>query len=171
MDAQTQAWFAQVLQNLSHAGADGQAMAAYLHRRRVGFGFRQQDTGAMWRPINRIYLNYPQYSLETSPNDSYMLSLMAHEARHLQQGLLTAFSVYGELDAWKLGFRVYKDLGGSFPNPAFQAILDLPLSGSRSVLRQAVVLMKEFSPVYQAEKLPLYPLTREAWYWLTRQEM
>ena len=76
----------------------------------------------------------------------------------------------GELDTWQVGFRVHRTLAGDHPYSAFKAILDLSLSWSRDVLKDARHLMKEFSPGYRFDQMPFYPLHKEAVFWETGNE-
>jgi hypothetical protein len=96
--------------------------------------------------------------------------LIIHEARHLQQGLVTALSVYGELDAWQLEFGVYHRVKGRYPHPAIAELMQLPLMGDRAVLKKAAGLMQDYAGKgYRVDLLPLYPLGREIQSWFARK--
>jgi hypothetical protein len=144
------------------------------HRTKIGFSRQSASTGAIWFIDGNIYLNSRYYSLQTAPNDPQLLSLFVHEVRHLQQGFFTALSVYGELDAWQLGFRVYQNLTGQLPSgrggnshEALLEIMSLPLGWDRQVLRRAQTLMQEYAGKgYRADLLPLYPFGKEIRHWL-----
>jgi hypothetical protein len=160
-----------VMKELLKHGPLGQATWAYIHQRKVKIKFNQQKhSSAAWTLAGNIRLNLKFYSVETYPGNPGMLSLIVHEVHHLRQGFLTALSVYGELDAWQLGFRFYRDLTGSQFHPSVQELLSLPLGFSRMVLKQAAGLMKTYSPGYRIDLLPLYPLPREIAWWLTKKE-
>ena len=147
------------------------------HRTKIGVRRLPASAGAIWWFIDRnIYFNSRYYSLQTAPNDPHLLSLMVHEVRHLQQGFFTALSIYGELDAWQLGFQVYQNLTGQLPlgrgkNPqaAVLEIMSLPLNLDREVLRRAQILMQDYAGKgYRSDLLPLYPLGKEIKYWLKK---
>lgn len=88
----------------------------------------------------------------------------------MQQGLITALSVYGELDAWQLEFRVYHRIKGKYPHSAIAELMTLPLEYDRAALKNAVHLMQAYAGKgYRIDLLPLYPLGREINYWLTRR--
>jgi hypothetical protein len=96
-----------------------------------------------------------------------MLTLLIHEVKHLQQGLFLAFSVYGELEAWQLQFRLYHQTTGKPMHPAIAEMLSLPLSYDRAILRRARDLMQAYAGKgYRADLLPLFPLGKEIKYWL-----
>ncbi len=164
-------WVSQVLKNLDGAGPDGKKAFDYIEARKVQIGFSKQDpaTAAKWTLGGNIDLNPDTYSDATQPDDAYMLSLIAHEALHLQQGLLTALSVYGELQAWQLQFRLIKAIDAAQIDPAQQAFLDLPLNWDRANLEKAADMMVAYAPGYKIHWLPLYPLFKEIRYQLTRQ--
>jgi hypothetical protein len=97
-------------------------------------------------------------------------TLIIHEARHLQQGMLTALSVYGELDAWQLEFGIYHRICGKFPDPAIAELMTLPLGFDRNVLKKAAHLMRAYAGKgYRVDLLPLFPWDREVRYWLARK--
>ena len=168
-------WTNSILDILSRAD---EPCVQYLrsHQTKIGFSHQPASTGAIWFIDGNIYLNSRYYNLKTAPNDPHLLSLMVHEVRHLQQGFFTALSVYGELEAWQLGFRVYQTLTGHLPlgrgdNPyaALLELMSLPHGWERPVLRRAQILMREYAGKgYRADLLPLYPFGKEIKYWLKR---
>ncbi|MBN1303971.1 MAG: hypothetical protein JXA13_06010 [Anaerolineales bacterium] len=167
-----QDWVNAVLENLAGAGEYGRPAVEFITSEKVHIGFRRQgkSTGAMVWPGRGIYLNPRFYSLKTAADDPYLLSLVAHEARHLQQGWLTTLSVYGELDAWKLGFRVYHALTNALPGPAIRELMGLPLNWDRAVLSRASRLMRDYAGKgYYSNLLPLYPLHMEIAYRVTHR--
>ncbi len=91
--------------------------------------------------------------------------LMIHEARHLQQGLTTALSVYGELDAWQLEFGIYHRIKRSYPHPAIEELMSLPLEYDRAILKKAASLMQAYAGKgYRVDLLPLFPAGSEIKY-------
>jgi len=167
------AWNNSILETLSRVDED---CVAYLrsHRTKIGFSRQSASTGAICIIDRNNNLNSRDYTPQTAPNDPHLLALMVHEVRHLQQGFFTALSVYGELEAWQLGFRVYQNLTGHLPlgqgyNPhaAVLEIMSLPLNWDRQVLRRAQILMQVYAGKgYRSDLLPLYPLGKEIKYWL-----
>jgi len=111
------------------------------------------------------------YSYETPLDDLRVKTLIIHEARHLQQGMVTALSVYGELDAWQLEFGIYHRVQGQYPHPVIAELMTLPLKYDRGVLKKAAVLMQAYAGKgYRVDLLPLYPLDREIRYWAFRNK-
>jgi hypothetical protein len=158
------AWKQAVVQNLASVDAD---MANFIRDRRVSIGFWKcgAHVGAFWLPGNRIFLNLRHFSLQTDPKAARIQSILVHEIRHLQQGFFTALSVYGELEAWQLGFRVYHELTGEPYHPNLVELMSLPLGWDRVVLRRAQALMQVYaSKAYRSDLLPLYPWGREIKY-------
>jgi len=165
------AWSETVLEHLAGASQDGASAVSFIRNRNVKIGFRKQNgTGAMWFLDGNIYLNSNSYSLATPPTDAYMLNLIAHEAQHLKQRLITALSVYGELEAWQLGFRVYQALGGVITSSALNELMGIPLSYDRDILQKVRFLMQDYAGKgYRIDLLPRYPLWKEIGYDLTRK--
>lgn len=164
--------FQAVLENLLALGETGGLTAACLEQRRVRVAFREQGPaiGAFWWPGGRIYLNARHHPPGQAANDPGLLSLIVHETCHLRQGWLTALSIYGELEAWQLGFGVFRQLTGRNLPPALMKLLSLPLGWDRAALQQARASMREYAgKEYRADLLPLYPLHLEIRYRLTRK--
>jgi len=159
------------MQKLEDAGAEGHATAEYLraHRTRIGFRDQGSASSAMWGIDRNIYINPRKYPRTSEPGDPYLLSLIVHESVHLQQGPLTALSVYGELQAWQTGFDFLRKLDPARLSPVAEEILRLPFGWDRAVLKLASAWMVRYNPFYRINRLPLYPLHREFWYALTRQ--
>jgi hypothetical protein len=166
-------WLNSLFENLEKYGDEGRAAIAYLRRRRTKVAFKQNkpSIGAWWTIARNINLNshhYPSY--EIALNDTRVFTLIIHEVRHLQQGFLTALSVYGELDAWQLEWSIYYRVHNSYPHPAIEELMSLPLGWDRDVLRRAVQLMQAYATKsYRADLLPLYPLGKEIVYQLFRK--
>jgi hypothetical protein len=165
-------WINSLYDALDACGAEGCSAADYLRRHRTRLGFRRmgRHVGAFWTPWNSIKLNLKHYTCAMPVTDPNLLTMVIHETRHLQQGLLNALSVYGELEAWQLQFREYHRLTGKPIPSAIAELLSLPLGWDRVVLMRARELMKAYAGrAYRADLLPLYPLYHELAYLLTRR--
>lgn len=165
-------WKENILNVVAQADEEGRVAVDFLRTRRTKIGFKRArpNVGAFWTPFGNIRLNSHYYSYDTPLDDLRIKTLIIHEARHLQQGIVTALSVYGELDAWQLEFRVYHRERGRYPHPAIEELMKLPLGYDRNVLKRAVTLMQDYAGKgYRVDLLPLYPLGREVKYWLTRK--
>ena len=163
-------WFEQALTALRGLGAAGQASAEYIRRHRVRLGFsRQKHSGANW--FNWRRLRYGVF-LSTrhagrKPDSRYVCSLLAHEVKHLEQGLLEALSVRGELVAWQLQYDILTQPPAKALSDAWEELRALD-PGSRADLKRARALMKEVGgPGYRIDWLPLWSLPAEAAYRLT----
>jgi len=160
-----------VLSQLSERGTVGAETEIFLRNRNVLLKFhRQKHSAAAWTLNGNIQINHELIPKSIALDNPTLLSLVVHEARHLQQGILTALSVYGELDAWQVGFRFYQEMTGAPLNPVLQEILTMPLNWSRTVLKEAAILMKRYSPGYRIDLLPLYPIQHEIAWWISRKE-
>src|SRR5512145_1256167 len=126
-------WKDTLLEAVTQVGEEGVAAVNFLRARGTQIGFKKvrPNVGAFWTVFGNIRLNSQYYSYETSLDDLRIRTLIIHEARHLQQGLVTALSVYGELDAWQLEFGVYHRVKGRYPHPAIAELMQLPLMGDR----------------------------------------
>jgi hypothetical protein len=121
--------------------------------------------------LGNINLNSRYYTYETPFDDLRIKTLIIHEARHLQQGIVTALSVYGELDAWQLEFGIYHRIKGTYPHSAVAELMGLPLGYDRTVLKNAARLMQVYAGKgYRVDLLPLYPLDKEVAYWITKRQ-
>lgn len=167
--AEPSAWADQVLEHLNAAGLEGAAAVSFIKSHKVKIGFRnQKSTGAMWSLSGNIYLNANNFSHSTPATNAFMLGLVAHEALHLQQGILTALSVYGELEAWQLGFRIYQTLGGRLISSALDEIMGLQVRYDREMLKKVRFLMQEYAGQgYRIDLLPLFPAWMELVYLFT----
>ena len=164
-------WKENLLEAVSNVGEEGRAAVEFLRARGVRLGFRlvRPNVGAFWTVFGNIRLNSQYYSQDTPLDDLRIKTLIIHEARHLQQGFLTALSVYGELDAWQLEFRIYHRIKGIYPHPAIEELMNLPLEYDRTVLKKAASLMQAYAGRgYRVDLLPLFPLDREIRYWLSK---
>lgn len=163
-------WLDQLLKNLGHCGPKGQAAFQLLNERRVKVSIHDQPTAARWTLAGNIQL-HPRY-LAGAADDPYPLSLIVHEVRHLEQGLFTALSVYGELEAWQLQFSFIKFLTGRYhlnskANELLTGLMTLKLGWDRQMLDQARTLIQEYAgKTYRIDLLPLYPLPKEFVYFI-----
>jgi len=165
-------WKEELLEALIRLGEPGRTAAEYLraHKTYIGFWKVRKSVGAFWTVLRTVHFNSYYYSYQTDVSDVGMLTLLIHEVKHLQQGFFLALSVYGELEAWQLQFRLYHQLTDKQPHSAVAELLSLPLTYDRDVLKKAVTLMRAYAGKgYRADLLPLYPFRREVKYWLTRR--
>ena len=164
-------WKENLLNAVTELGEEGRTAVEFLRSRKTKIGFRQvrPNVGAFWTVFGNINLNSRYYTYETPFDQLRIKTLIIHEARHLQQGLITALSVYGELDAWQLEFGIYHRIKGNYPHAAIAELMELPLGYDRAVLRKASWLMQTYAGKgYRVDLLPLFPLPREIKYWMTR---
>ena len=167
-----QLWKENLLDAVTQLGEEGRTAVEFLRTRQTKIGFKQvrPNVGAFWTVFGNIHLNSRYYTYETPFDDLRIKTLIIHEARHLQQGLIVALSVYGELDAWQLEFGIYHRIKGKYPHAAVAKLMDLPLRYDRAVLQEAARLMQAYAGKgYRADLLPLFPLPREIKYWITRK--
>jgi len=165
-------WMENLLNAVAQVGEEGRLAAEFLRARGTHIGFQhvRPNIGAFWTVFGNIRFNSHYYSYETSLDDLRIKTLVIHEVRHLQQGIFTALSVYGELDAWQLEFGIYQRVKGNYPHAAIAELMTLPLKYDREILKRAVTLMQAYAGNgYRADLLPLYLLGRELKYWITRK--
>jgi hypothetical protein len=165
-------WLDNLFSSMADLGDEGRTAVDFLRSRRTQVGFKKArpSVGAFWTVFGNIRLNSVYYNYNTSLDDLRIKTLIVHEVRHLQQGLLTALSVFGELDAWQLEFRIYHRVMGRYPHAAIAELMTLPLEYNREVLKKAAGLMQDYAGQgYRIDLLPLYPLGREIRYWFTQK--
>jgi len=165
-----QVWKETLLQAVTDLGEEGRTAVEFLRTRQTRIGFKQArpSIGAFWTIFGSIRLNSRYYTYETPFDDLRIKTLIIHEARHLQQGLVTALSVYGELDAWQLEFRIYHRIKGKYPHAAIAELMTFPLAYNRTVLKEAACLMQAYAGKgYRVDLLPLFPLPLELRYRMT----
>lgn len=165
-------WVNTLLERVCEVGEEGQAAMEFVRKSRTRIGFKRvrPSVGAFWTIFGNIHLNSIYYNYDTPLDDLRVKTLIIHEVRHLQQGLATALSVYGELDAWQLEFRVYHRLKGRYPHPAIAELMTLPLELDRVTLKKAATLMQAYAGKgYRVDLLPLFPLGKELRYWVLRK--
>ena len=165
------AWVDELLHHLEHYGPEAGAALEYIHRHRTKVGVHDQPTGARWTIDRRLEM-HPRF-VAAAADDPSAVSLIIHEVRHLQQGPLTALSVYGEMEAWQLQFAFIRSVTGHYhADPAHAAIIEQimqqPLGLDRQVLQHVRELMQRYAgKAYRIDLLPLYPLHREIVFRLT----
>ncbi len=159
-----ESWELGILSRLRKSGSAGKQAVDFLTKRNGKISFGRQTTGAKWTLKGmllgppEIVINAAQVEGTKKGKDTWALSGIAHEAKHYQQGLFVALSVYGELEAWQLQLRVLRDLRAPPKHPSLKAIEKLRLGHDPNMLREAARLMKEFSPGYRIDLLPLNPI-------------
>lgn len=157
-------WEIDALARLQRCGSLGKHAVNFVANRNVKLTFTPQTTGAKWTLIGMllgppvIAINSKQAKAMKEGKDAWSISLIAHEAKHYEQGLFVALSVFGELEAWQLQMRVLRDLKASPSHPALLALEKLKLSHDPQILKEAARLMKEASPGYRIDLLPLNPI-------------
>jgi len=165
-------WKDKLLEAVSQVGDEGRQAVGHIraHGTKIGFMRVRPNVGAFWTVFGNIRMNSHYYSYDTPLDDLRIKTLIIHEVRHLRQGIITALSVYGELDAWQLEFGIYHRVKGKYPHPAISELMTLPLEYDRTMLKKAATLMQAYAGKgYRIDLLPLYPLGREFKYWLTRK--
>lgn len=166
-------WLEQYFQKVSESSEEGAEAVRFVRANNIRIGMRRarRSVGAFWALGRSFYLNKVHYTMESALENPRAWTLFVHEVRHIQQGVLTAMSIYGELDAWQVEFRLLKKITGKALRPELEELLALPLSFDRGTLRQARQLMMKFAGFwYGAWILPLYPIHREIKYWITRKQ-
>lgn len=166
-------WLEQYFQKVAESSEEGAEAVRFVREKniRVGLKRARRSVGAFWTWTRSFYLNKLHYTAESALEHPRAITLFVHEVRHLQQGVLTAMSIYGELDAWQYEFRLYKRLTGKTLKPELEELLALPLSFDRKTLKHAQQLMTRCAGFwYGAWILPLYPIHKEIMFWVTRKQ-
>ena len=167
-------WVDRLLEQVGEVGEEGKAAVQYIlnHKTHIGFKRVRPNVGAFWTVFGNIRLNSMYYTYETPMDNLRLKTLIIHEARHLQQGILTALSVYGELDAWQLEFGIYHRIMGIYPHPAVAELMSLPLAYDRAILKKAATLMQAYAGKgYRVDLLPFFPSLKEVKYWVFRSSI
>ncbi len=167
-------WLEQYLEKVAGSSEEGREAVEYVraNKTKVGLIRARKSVGAFWTLTRRIGLNSRYYTRESSLENPRALTIFVHEVRHLQQGPMTALSIYGELDAWQYEFRLFKKITGKALHATLEELLTLPLNFDRANLRRAQRLMTKFAGRgYAAWILPLYPITQEIRFWVTRRQI
>lgn len=166
-------WQEQYFQKVAESSEEGAEAVRYVRGNniRVGMKRARKSVGAFWTLGKSFYLNKVHYTMESALENPRAWTLFVHEVRHLQQGMLTAMSVYGEMDAWQYEFRLFKRLTGKTLKPELEELLAIPLSFDRTTLKHVRQLMTKFAGFwYGVWILPLYPIHKEIKYWVTRKQ-
>jgi hypothetical protein len=153
-------WKENLLEAVVEIGEEGRAAVDFIRINKTKIGFKRvrPSVGAFWTPLGNINLNSRYYTYETPFDELRIKTLIVHEARHLQQGLMTALSVWGELDAWQLEFGIYHRIKGKYPHAAVAELMKLPLGYDRTILKEAACLMQTYAGKgYRVDLLPLFP--------------
>ena len=165
-------WKESLLEAVAQLGEEGRAAVDFvrIHKTKIGFKRVRPNVGAFWTVFGNIHLNSLYYTYETPFDELRIKTLIIHEARHLQQGIMTALSVYGELDAWQLEFGIYHRIKGIYPHTAIEELMSLPLKYDRPTLKKAAHLMQTYAGKgYRVDLLPLFPWNKQIKYWLRRR--
>ncbi len=124
------------------------------------------STGAKWTIDGNLIVNSNGTDFDsldgviTSEYYESVVGLIAHEAKHLEQGPIVALSVYGEFEAWKTEEQVKNEMFGTAPRfgTTRDAVLRTPLTHDPATLGwiwRAMVGEQGFD--YMAWLLPLNP--------------
>lgn len=165
-------WLERYFKKVASSSEEGAEAVRFVREKktRVGMKRARRSVGAFWTLGKSFYLNKLHYTMESALENPKAVTLFVHEVRHLQQGILTALSVYGELDAWQHEYRLYKKLTGKILKPELEELLTLSLGADRIALKQAQRLMTKIAGFwYLAWLLPLYPVHKEILFWVTRK--
>lgn len=162
-------WLEKYFEKVAQSSTRGQEAVEYARAQKIRVGLRRarKSVGAFWTLERRVFLNSVHYTQESALENPRAWTLFVHEVRHLQQGMLTALSIFGELDAWQVEFNLYKKITNKPVCPILEELLCLPLNMDRDNLRLARMLMMRYAGKgYGADWLPLYPLHKEIKYWV-----
>lgn len=81
------------------------------------------SVGAWWKGKKLVVLNPNSgYTMKKRPK-LWGISLVAHEAKHISQGL-RAWTKRGEMEAWKFGLTIYENMGGTIDSPRDTGVRD-----------------------------------------------
>jgi hypothetical protein len=166
-------WLEQYFQKVTESSEEGAEAVRFVRASKIRVGMKRarKSVGAFWTLGKSFYLNKAHYTMESALENPRAITLFVHETRHLQQGTLTAMSIYGELDAWQVEFRLYKKLTGKTLRSELEELLALPLGFDRATLKRArQLMMKHAGFWYGAWILPLYPIHKEMAFWVTRKQ-
>lgn len=169
---QNSEWTEKYFEKVAQSSSEGREAVEYVRTRKIKVGMRRarKSVGAFWTLEGRFFLNSVHHTQDSVLENPRAWTLFVHEVRHLQQGMLTALSIYGELDAWQVEFNLYKRLTGKTLHENLEGLLSLPLNMNRDNLQHARRLMMQYAGKnYGANWLPLYPIHKEIKYWVTRR--
>ena len=143
-------WSRNILQALQTSGKEASSTVDFILQNDIRIVIVDNNATNLWWKVkwtlhgpqiqNTLYVS--RFIAGKESNDAWALMEFVHESHHLQQGFWTAFSVYGELDAWQLSFRFYLSLPDHpTVSPMVEQLLDLPLTHDRKTLKQAADLI------------------------------
>ena len=169
---QNSEWLERYFEKVAQSSTEGREAVEYVRTKKIRVGMRRarKSVGAFWTLEGTFVLNSVHHTYDSVLENPRAWTLFVHEVRHLQQGMLTALSIYGELDAWQVEFNLYKRLTGKTLHKNLEELLSLPLNMNRDNLQHARRLMIQYAgKSYGANWLPLYPIHKEIKYWVTRR--
>ncbi len=169
---QNSEWLEKYFEKVAQSSTEGREAVEYVRTKKIRVGMRRarKSVGAFWTLEGKFFLNSVHHTYDSVLENPRAWTLFVHEVRHLQQGMLTALSIYGELDAWQVEFNLYKRLTGKTLHKNLEELLSLPLNMNRDNLQNARRLMIQYAgKSYGANWLPLYPIHKEIKYWVTRR--
>ena len=169
---QNSEWTEKYFEKVAQSSSEGREAVDYVRTRKIKVGMRRarKSVGAFWTLEGNFFLNSIHHTQESILENPRAWTLFVHEVRHLQQGMLTALSIYGELDAWQVEFNLYKRLTGKTLHASLEELLSLPLNMDRDTLQRAREIMIQYAgKSYGANWLPLYPIHKELKFWVTRR--
>lgn len=169
---QNSEWTEKYFEKVAQSSSEGREAVDYVRTRKIKVGMRRarKSVGAFWTLEGNFFLNSIHHTQESILENPRAWTLFVHEVRHLQQGMLTALSIYGELDAWQVEFNLYKRLTGKTLHADLEELLSLPLNMDRDILQRAREIMIHYAGKgYGAIWLPLFPIHKEIKYWVTRR--
>ncbi len=166
-------WTGGLVASLERFGPEAAAALRYIRQHGTRLSVHDQPTGARWTVDRRIEI-HPRFA-ELAPDDPYAVSLIIHEVRHLQQGILTALSVYGELEAWQLQFGFLRSRTGRYHADAqrtalLERLMLLRLGWDRETLQRPRSHAGLCGQAVTRGSAPLYPLPAEIVYLAFRKE-
>jgi RHS repeat-associated protein len=129
-----------------------------------------KNTGAKWTTDNNIVINShgSDFTLLngilTSKYYESIAGLIAHEAKHLEQGWIVALSVYGEFEGWKVEQQVKNEMFGTVPRfgTTRYVVFNTPLTHDPDTLGWVWrAMVGEQGWDYMVWLLPLNPLNHD----------
>jgi len=165
-------WLEKYFDKVASTSQEGKEAVDYVRAHKTYVGIKRgRKSVAAFTFLHRFHLNSVYYTYDNSIDNPNTWALFVHEVQHLKQGVFTSLSIYGELEAWQIQFRLYKKFTNKPVSPELEELLSMPLNMERTNLRHARELMtKHAGKGYGANLLPLYPFPKEVIYRLTGRE-
>src|SRR5688572_8731762 len=93
-------WLEKYFDKVAESSEEGREAVSFVRANKIKVGLRRarKSVGAFWTLNRTFFLNTFYYSMESSLENPRAWTIFVHEVHHLKQGVLTAVSVYGELD-------------------------------------------------------------------------